>query len=185
MALVGLVRVSTDLQKTQRRHDAPDQICRRAAEENSGGRPATEDRPATPEALLHIRGDGMLTVRKADRLAGPIVLDNLFRRGIAAVEPLALALPDDRRRGIVSETGDGREATRSRDRVGGRRPVVDGDKRAAIPARRARGGVIRAVAAGVKVPVGVVHTLARERTAGRAPATSNAEGGSGEVPRCL
>ncbi|MEU0484690.1 hypothetical protein ABZ260_36605 [Streptosporangium sp. NPDC006013] len=46
-------------------------------------------------------------------------------------------------------------------RVGGRRPVVDDDKRAAILDRRKRGESIRAIAAGVKVSVGVVHkTLA-------------------------
>lgn len=44
---------------------------------------------------------------------------------------------------------------------GGRRPVVDDDRRAAILARRERGESIRAIAAGAKVSVGVVHkTLA-------------------------
>ncbi|WP_199826212.1 hypothetical protein [Streptomyces sp. SBT349] len=39
--------------------------------------------------------------------------------------------------------------------------MVDDGKRAAIPARRERGESIRIIAAGVKVPVGVVHkTLA-------------------------
>ena len=49
------------------------------------------------------------------------------------------------------------EAARKRGRVGGRRPVVDDDKRAAILARRKRGESIRTIAAGVKVSVGVVH----------------------------
>ncbi|MFI6922378.1 hypothetical protein ACIBIZ_20735 [Nonomuraea spiralis] len=49
----------------------------------------------------------------------------------------------------------------ARSRVGGRRPVVDADKRAAILAPRERGESIRTIAAGVKVSVGVVHkTLA-------------------------
>ncbi|GAA3172427.1 hypothetical protein GCM10020001_118630 [Nonomuraea salmonea] len=67
----------------------------------------------------------------------------------------------DRRRDIVRKTKDGLEAARRRGRVGGRRPVVDDDKRAAILARRQRGESIRTIAAGVKVSIGVVHkTLA-------------------------
>ncbi|GAA1626828.1 hypothetical protein GCM10009733_024460 [Nonomuraea maheshkhaliensis] len=49
------------------------------------------------------------------------------------------------------------EAARRRGRVGGRRPVVDDDKRAAILACRQRGESIRTIAAGVKVSIGVVH----------------------------
>jgi DNA invertase Pin-like site-specific DNA recombinase len=48
-------------------------------------------------------------------------------------------------------------AARRRGRVGGRRPVVDDDKRAAIFARRDRGQSIREIAEAVKVSVGVVH----------------------------
>jgi hypothetical protein len=74
---------------------------------------------------------------------------------------LALALAEDRRRDITRKTNNGLEAARKRGRVGGRRPVVDDDKRAAILARRQRGESIRTIAAGVKVSVGVVHkTLA-------------------------
>jgi DNA invertase Pin-like site-specific DNA recombinase len=74
---------------------------------------------------------------------------------------LALALAEDRRRDITRKTKDGLEAARKRGRAGGRRPVVDDDKRAAILARRQRGESIRTIAAGVKVSVGVVHkTLA-------------------------
>ncbi|MEV5574776.1 hypothetical protein AB0L06_32465 [Spirillospora sp. NPDC052269] len=43
------------------------------------------------------------------------------------------------------------------ERLGGRRPVVDADKRAAILDRRRRGGSIRTIATGVGVSVGVVH----------------------------
>lgn len=70
---------------------------------------------------------------------------------------LALALSEDRRRDIVRKPKDGLEATRRRGRVGGRRPVVDDDKRAAILARRERGRSIRAIAAAVMVSGGVVH----------------------------
>ncbi|MGW3368426.1 hypothetical protein ACWDOR_36370 [Streptosporangium canum] len=52
---------------------------------------------------------------------------------------------------------DGLEAARKRVEVGGRRPVVDDDKRAAILARRQRGESIRTIAAGVNLSVGVVH----------------------------
>ncbi|WP_235854375.1 hypothetical protein [Nonomuraea aridisoli] len=70
---------------------------------------------------------------------------------------LALALAEDRRRDITRKTKNGLEAARKRGRVGGRRPVVDDDKRAAILARRARGESIRTIAAGVNLSIGVVH----------------------------
>ena len=101
------------------------------------------------------------------------MLSDLFERGIGVkvlegiaagkhterslILDLALALAEDRRRDIVGKTKDGLEAARRRGRVGGRRPVVDDDKRAAILARRQRGESIRTIAAGVKVSIGVVH----------------------------
>ncbi|MEV0404176.1 hypothetical protein [Actinoallomurus sp. NPDC050550] len=75
---------------------------------------------------------------------------------------LALALAEDRRRDIVRKTRNGLDAARRRGRIGGRRPVVDDDKRAAILARRQRGESIRTIAAGVKVSVGVVHKTLTE-----------------------
>jgi hypothetical protein len=133
-------------------------------------------------ALSHIRGGDLLTVQEVDRLGrnlleGLIVLNDLFQRGVGVkvlegiaagqhterslILDLALALAEDRRRDITRKTNNGLEAARKRGRVGGRRPVVDDDKRAAILARRQRGESIRTIAAGVKVSVGVVHkTLA-------------------------
>ncbi|MEV4393488.1 recombinase family protein [Nonomuraea sp. NPDC049607] len=182
MALIGLVRVSTDKQKSQRQHDALDPICLKVFEEKISGKLATDDRPALLEALSCLRDGDMLTVQEVDRLGrnlleGLIVLNDLFQRGIAVkvlegiaagehterslILDLALALSEDRRRDIVRKTKDGLEAARRRGRVGGRRPVVDDDKRATILARRQRGESIRTIAAGVGVSVGVVHkTLA-------------------------
>jgi DNA invertase Pin-like site-specific DNA recombinase len=178
MALIGLVRVSTDKQNTQRQHDALDPICWKVFEEKISGKLNTDDRPALLEALSHIRDGDMLTVQEVDRLGrnlleGLIVLNDLFQRGVAVkvlegiaagehterslILDLALALAEDRRRDIVRKTKDGLEAARRRGRIGGRRPVVDDDKRAAILARRQLGESIRTIAAGVKVSVGVVH----------------------------
>jgi DNA invertase Pin-like site-specific DNA recombinase len=70
---------------------------------------------------------------------------------------LALALAEDHRRDIVRKTNNGLDAAHRRGRVGGRRPVVDDVKRAAILASRRRGESIRTIAAGVTVSVGVVH----------------------------
>lgn len=82
---------------------------------------------------------------------------------------LALVLAEDRRRDIVRKTRNGPDAARARGRVGGRRPVVDDDKRAAILARRERGESIRTIATGVKVSIGVVHkTLADTQRAAAA-----------------
>ena len=147
-------------------------------EEKISGKLNTDDRPVLLEALSHIRDGDMLTVQEVDRLGrnlleGLIVLNDLFQRGIGVkvlegiaagehterslILDLALALAEDRRRDIVRKTSNGLEAARQRGRVGGRRPVVDDDKRAAILARRERGESIRTIAAGVKVSVGVVH----------------------------
>lgn len=178
VALIGLVRVSTDKQKTRRQHDALDPICLKVFEEKISGKLATDDRPALLAALSHIRDGDLLTVQEVDRLGrnlleGLIVLSGLFERGIGVkvlegiaagehterslILDLALALAEDRRRDIVRKTKDGLEAARRRGRVSGRRPVVDDDKRAAILARRQRGESIRTIAAGVKVSIGVVH----------------------------
>jgi DNA invertase Pin-like site-specific DNA recombinase len=187
MALIGLVRVSTDKQKTQRQHDALDPICLEVFEEQASGKLTAGDRPVLLEALSHIRDGDLLTVQEVDRLGrnlleGLIVL--LFQRGIGVkvlegiaagehtqrslILDLALALAEDRRRDIARKTNNGLEAARQRGRVGGRRPVVDDDKRAAILARRGRGESIRTIAAGVKVSVGVVHKTLTEATNGSA-----------------
>jgi DNA invertase Pin-like site-specific DNA recombinase len=182
MALIGLVRVSTDKQSTQRQHDALGPICWKVYEERASGKLAADDRPDLQEALSQLRDDDLLCVQEVDRLGrnlleGLIVLNDLFQRGvgvkvlggIAAGEhterslilDLALALAEDRRRDIAGKTRNGLEAARQRGRVGGRRPVVDDDKRAAILDRRRRGESIRTIAAGVGVSVGAVHnTLA-------------------------
>ena len=167
--------------------DALDPIWLKVFEEKTSGKLATDDRPALLNALGHIRDGDMLTVQEVDRLGrnlleGLIVLNDLFQRGvgvkvlegIAAGEhterslilDLALALAEDRRHDITRKTKNGLEAARRRGRVGGRRPAVDDDKRAAILARRQRGESIRTIAAGVKVSVGVVHkTLAGAKDA--------------------
>ncbi|MFI0453678.1 recombinase family protein [Actinomadura sp. 6N118] len=182
MALIGLVRVSTDKQNTQRQHDALDPICWKVFEEKTSGKLKTVDRPELLLALSYIREGDLLAVQEVDRLGrnlleGLIVLNDLFQRGIGVkvlegiaagehterslILDLALALAEDRRRDIARKTKNGLEAARKRGRVGGRRPVVDDDKRAAILARRQRGESIRTIAAGVGVSVGVVHkTLA-------------------------
>lgn len=187
MALIGLVRVSTDKQNTQRQHDALDPICLKVFEEKISGKLSTDDRPVLQQALSYIRNGDMLCVQEVDRLGrnlleGLIVLNDLFERGTAVkvlegiasgehterslILDLALALAEDRRRDIARKTKNGLEAARRRGRVGGRRPVVDDDKRAAIVARHRRGESIRTIATGVGVSVGTVHkTLTEAREA--------------------
>ncbi|HET9080781.1 MAG TPA: recombinase family protein, partial [Trebonia sp.] len=53
MALIGLVRVSTDKQKTRRQHDALDPVCLKVFEEKVSGKLAAGDRPALLAALSH------------------------------------------------------------------------------------------------------------------------------------
>jgi DNA invertase Pin-like site-specific DNA recombinase len=197
VALIGLVRVSTDKQNTRRQHDALDPICLHVFEERASGKLATEDRPDLQLALSYIREGDLLTVQEVDRLGrnlleGLIVLNDLFQRGIGVkvldgiaagehierslILDIALALAEDRRRDIVRKTRNGLDAARRQGRVGGRRPVVDDDKRAAILARRARGESIRTIAAGVKVSVGVVHKTLAAAAGGDAPADQPPEG---------
>ncbi|MET8338011.1 recombinase family protein [Streptosporangium canum] len=57
-ALIGLVQVSTDTQKTERQHDALDPICLKVFEEKASGKLATDERPTLLEALSHIRDGG-------------------------------------------------------------------------------------------------------------------------------
>ena len=45
MALIGLIRVSTDKQETRRQHDALDPICLKVFEEKISGKLNTDDRP--------------------------------------------------------------------------------------------------------------------------------------------
>lgn len=187
MALIGLVRVSTEKQNTRRQHDALDPICWKVFDEKASGKLATTDRPVLLEALSHVRPDDMLAVQEVDRLGrnlleGLLVLNDLFHRGIAVkvldgiaagehtqrslILDLALALSEDRRRDIAAKTRNGLEAARRAGRVGGRRPVVDDDKRAVILARRARGETIRTIATGLGISIGVVHkTLTHAATA--------------------
>jgi DNA invertase Pin-like site-specific DNA recombinase len=179
MALIGLVRVSTDSQNTRRQHDALDPICWRVFEEKISGAFATTARPTLLAAINELRpGEDMLAVQEVDRLGrnlleGLIILNDLFTRGVAVkvldgiaagehterslILDLALALAEDRRRDIITKTKNGLEAARRAGRVGGRPTVIDDDKRAAIHARRARGESIRTIATGLGISIGVVH----------------------------
>ena len=119
MALIGLVRVSTDKQKTRRQHDALGPVCLKVFEEKVSGKLTADDRPALLAALSHVRDGDLLTVQEVDRLGrnlleGLIVLSGLFERGIGVkvlegiaagehterslILDLALALAEDRRR---------------------------------------------------------------------------------------
>jgi|GEM_PF-5259903 len=141
MALIGLVRVSTDAQDTRRQHDVPDPIYWRVFEEKVSGKLAVEDRPGLVAALAELREGDMLAVVEVARLSrnlleGLIMLQELFARGarvkvlegIAAGEhtersfllDMALALAEDRRRDISRKTRDGLAAAARRGRKGGR-----------------------------------------------------------------
>ncbi|WP_405848200.1 recombinase family protein [Streptomyces niveus] len=145
MALIGLVRVSTDKQNVDRQHDALDPICVKVFEEKVSGKLSVDERPGLSAALDYLREGDMLTVQEVDRLGrdtltGLVTLAELFERnisvkvieGVGAGEhtemnlllELALVLASERRRDIVKKTKDGLAAARTRGRVGGRRPVM-------------------------------------------------------------
>lgn len=175
MALVGLVRVSTDKQNTQRQHDALDSICLKVFEEKISGKLAVDERPALKAALEYIRDDDMLCVQEVDRLGrnlleGLIVLNDLFERGVAVkvlegiasgehtertfILDLALALAEDRRRDIVKKTKNGLESARKQGRVGGRKPVMTEVLVAQAVALRDRGFTIRQIQPHLRIAEG-------------------------------
>lgn len=185
MALVGLVRVSTDKQETRRQHDALEPICVKVFEEKVSGKLAVDDRPGLTAALEYLRPDDLLTVHEVDRLGrnlleGLLVLNSLFERGIGVkvldgvaagehterslILDLALALAEDRRRDISRKTKNGLEAARRRGKVGGRPTVITDDKRAAVLARHAKDQPMREIAAGTGLSVGTVWKIVNDAT---------------------
>uniref|UniRef100_UPI003F4998BE recombinase family protein n=1 Tax=Paenarthrobacter ureafaciens TaxID=37931 RepID=UPI003F4998BE len=149
MALIGLVRVSTDAQETQRQHDALTPICWRVFEEKVSGKLTLDERPGLTAAVNELRPGDMLTVIEVDRLSrnlleGLLTLNELFQRGVAVkildgiaagehtqrsfLLDLALALAEDRRRDISRKTKDGLAAAARRGRKGGRPSKMTPDR---------------------------------------------------------
>ncbi|MDR7302771.1 recombinase family protein [Haloactinomyces albus] len=183
MALIGLVRVSTDRQEVQRQHDALDSVCVRVFEETISGTRKATDRLGLRDALDYLRPGDLLTVQEVDRLGrnlldGLLTLSELFQRGISVkvldgiaagehterslILDLALALAEDRRRDISRKTKNGLDAAAKRGSKGGRPTVVTNDRRRAILARRDEGESIRQIARGVGVSTAVVHRILHE-----------------------
>ncbi len=175
MALVGLVRVSTDKQNVDRQHDALDPICVKVFEEKVSGKLAVDDRPGLSAALQYLREGDMLCVQEVDRLGrdtltGLMTLAELFERnvsvkvldGVGAGEhkemnlllELALVLASERRRDIVKKTKDGLEAARARGRVGGRRPVMTEPLVVQAVALRAKGYSLKQIQPHLRISEG-------------------------------
>jgi DNA invertase Pin-like site-specific DNA recombinase len=175
MALVGLVRVSTDKQNVDRQHDALDPICVKVFEEKVSGKLAVDDRPGLSAALEYLRDGDMLCVQEVDRLGrdtltGLMTLAELFERnvsvkvldGVGAGEhnemnlllELALVLASERRRDIVKKTKNGLEAARARGRVGGRRPVMTEPLVVQAVALRAKGYSLKQIQPHLRISEG-------------------------------
>jgi DNA invertase Pin-like site-specific DNA recombinase len=175
MALVGLVRVSTDKQNVDRQHDALDPICVKVFEEKVSGKLAVDERPGLSAALGYLRDGDMLCVQEVDRLGrdtltGLMTLAELFERnisvkvleGVGAGEhkemnlllELALVLASERRRDIVKKTKNGLEAARARGRVGGRRPVMTEPLVVQAVALRAKGYSLKQIQPHLRISEG-------------------------------
>lgn len=187
MALVGLVRVSTKAQETDRQHDALGPICVKVFEEKASGKLAVADRPVLQEVIGYMREGDMLAVQEVDRLGrntleGLQMLAALFERGIAVkvlegiaagehtersfLLNLAMVLAEERREDIVRKTKNGLEAARKRGNIGGRPSVVDADKRRIIIARHENNEEsVRTIAKATGVSVGTVHKVISEHRA--------------------
>ncbi|MEU6048921.1 recombinase family protein [Streptomyces xanthochromogenes] len=176
MALVGLVRVSTDKQNVDRQHDALDPICIKVFEEKISGKLSVEERPGLSAALEYVRDGDMLCVQEVDRLGrdtltGLMTLAGLFERNIAVkvlegvgagehtemnlLLELALVLASERRRDIVKKTKNGLEAARARGRVGGRRPVMTEPLVVQAVALRAKGFSLKQIQPHLRITDGV------------------------------
>lgn len=175
MALVGLVRVSTDKQNVDRQHDALDPICTRVFEEKISGKLSVDERPGLSAAIDYLREGDMLCVQEVDRLGrdtltGLTTLAALFERnisvkvleGVGAGEhtemnlllELAMVLASERRRDIVKKTKDGLAAARARGRVGGRRPVMTETLTIQAAALQAKGYTLRQIQPHLRIAEG-------------------------------
>lgn len=175
VALIGLVRVSTDKQNVDRQHDALDPICVKVFEEKVSGKLTVAERPGLSAALSYLREGDMLTVQEVDRLGrdtltGLVTLAELFERnisvkvleGVGAGEhtemnlllELSLVLASERRRDIVKKTKDGLAAARARGRIGGRKPVMTEALTIQALALRGKGYTIRQIQPHLRIAEG-------------------------------
>lgn len=167
MALIGLVRVSTDKQRTARQHDALQKAgCIKVFEEKASGKLKLVDRPDLQAAVDYLRDGDLLCVQEVDRFGrnlidGLIVLEDLFSQGIPVkvlegiaagehtersfVLDLAFAIAEDRRRDIVRKTKDGLEAARKRGNRGGRRKVMTEEMTLHAATLREKGYTLRQI----------------------------------------
>ena len=161
-SLVGLARVSTEIQYAQlQRDDLTAARCIRIFEEKISTRKT--DRPGLTAALDYLRPGDTLVVWKLDRLGRSVknvltIADDLHAKGIGvriltgklagSYSPsgegkffftMMAAFAELERDIILERTMAGLAAAKAQGRVGGRPVVMDEDKIAAARARRARG----------------------------------------------
>lgn len=127
---------------------ALDPIRLKAFEEKTSGTLATDDRPGLLNALGRIREGDLLTVHEVDRLGrnlleGLIVLNDLFRQGIGVKVLEGIAAGEHTGRSLILDIA----------------LALAEDRR---KRGESSGESIRAIAAGVKVSVGVVHKTRAE-----------------------
>ena len=160
--LVGLARVSTDLQDAQLQRDALTAAgCGRIFEEKVSTRSAV--RPGLAATVDYLRPGDTLAVWKLDRLGRSVkdvltIADNLHDRGVqvriltgklaGTYSPkgegkffftMMAAFAELERDILLERTTAGLAAARAQGRTGGRPTVMDADKLAAAHARRANG----------------------------------------------
>src|SRR5271167_1535866 len=162
--LIGLARVSTDVQDVRLQQDALALAgCGRVYTEKISTRKAATERPGLTAALDYLRRGDTLVIWKLDRLGRSVkevltIADDLHARGIGvkiltgklsgSYSPAGegkffftmMAAFAELERDIIHErTMAGLVAARAQGRNGGRPTVMDKDKLAAARARRARG----------------------------------------------
>ena len=174
--LIGLARVSTDVQDAQLQQDALALAgCGRVYVEKVSTRKTATEPPGLSAALDYLRPGDTLCVWKLDRLGRSVkevltIADDLHARGIGvriltgklsgSYSPTGegkffftmMAAFAELERDIIHErTMAGLAAAKAQGRIGGRPTVMDADKLAAAKARRARGESPAKIAKGLGV----------------------------------
>ena len=147
--LIGLVRVSTDKQKTRRQHDALDPICLKVFEEKVSGKLTADDRLGR------------------NPLEGLIVLSGLFERGIGVKVLEGIAVGEHTERSLILDLALALAAG-----SGLRRLLLSGGQTRAAPAVLYPSVSIASVTS--PITASGIAVAASLRTSSRAPGISGA-----------
>nr|WP_074439724.1 recombinase family protein [Arthrobacter sp. NIO-1057] len=157
MALIGLIRVASDVHDIKRQRDALDFICARVFDKATSRRLLIKNRPELLATLDHLGPNDALVVMKVNHLAQPMidgldVLNQLFEQAVAVKVHEGTATSTHIERSSILDAGreiaelrrsmlswrikTGLKLAKRRGSVVERPRVIDHEKRAMILPRR-------------------------------------------------